>query len=211
MAKDTGKIIQVVGVVIDVEFPEGAKLPAIYDALTTQRGDETVTLEVAQHLSERSVRAIAMSGTDGLKRGADVASTGAPIQVPVGAETQGRMFNVTGDAIDGKATPKGKRAPIHREPPALSEQSNKAEILETGIKVVDLIAPLAKGGKAGFLLVLVSVRQCLLPSLLTTLPSSIAVTRYLLVLVSEPAKETTSITRWKRQRCSIRRHLYLVR
>ena len=149
MTNNTGKIIQVVGVVVDVEFPEGTKLPAIYDALTTQRSEETITLEVAQHLSERSVRAIAMSGTDGLTRGSEVVSTGSPIEVPVGSATQGRMFNVTGDAIDGKPTPKGKRAPIHRQPPALSEQSNKTEVLETGIKVVDLIAPLAKGGKAG--------------------------------------------------------------
>ena len=147
--KQTGKIIQVVGVVVDVEFDKDAMLPAMYDALTVQRENEVLTLEVAQHLSESVVRAIAMSGTDGLKRGDEVVSTGAPIQVPVGDATQGRMFNVTGEAIDGKPQPKGARAPIHRDPPALSEQSNKTEILETGIKVVDLIAPLAKGGKAG--------------------------------------------------------------
>ena len=149
MAENKGKIIQVVGVVVDVEFPEGTTLPAIYDALTTMRGKTVLTLEVAQHLSKMSVRTIAMSGTDGLKRGDEVANTGAPIQVPVGADTQGRMFNVTGDPIDNKPAPKGKKASIHRTPPALSEQANKAEILETGIKVVDLIAPLAKGGKAG--------------------------------------------------------------
>ena len=149
MANSKGKIIQVVGVVVDVEFPEGAQLPAIYDAVTTMRGKTLLTLEVAQHLSKTSVRTIAMSGTDGLKRGDEVESTGAPIQVPVGADTQGRMFNVTGDPIDNKPAPKGKKVPIHRTPPALSEQANKAEILETGIKVVDLIAPLAKGGKAG--------------------------------------------------------------
>ena len=146
--ENTGQIIQVVGVVVDVEFKQGT-LPAIYDALTIDRDDAVLTLEVAQHLDERTVRAIAMSGTDGLKRGTDVAATGAPISVPVGKETQGRMFNVTGDAIDGKPTPKGPRAPIHRAAPSLAEQSNKAEILETGIKVVDLIAPLTKGGKAG--------------------------------------------------------------
>ena len=149
MTTQAGKITQIVGVVVDVEFPEGVELPAIYDALTTKRGKDTVTLEVAQHLNEQSVRAIAMSGTDGLVRGGEVINTGTPIQVPVGAETQGRMFNVTGDPIDNKPAPKGKRASIHRQPPALSEQSNKTEILETGIKVVDLIAPLAKGGKAG--------------------------------------------------------------
>lgn len=143
-----GKIIQVVGVVVDVEF-DSAKLPAIYDALKIQRDKQTVTLEVAQHLDERTIRAIALSSTDGLKRGGEVTATGGPIEVPVGAETQGRMFNVTGDPIDGKPAPKGKRASIHRAPPSLSEQSNKTEILETGIKVVDLIAPIVKGGKAG--------------------------------------------------------------
>ena len=146
-ATGTGTITQVVGVVVDVEFTD--TLPAIYDALTTQRDKETLTLEVAQHLDEHTVRAIAMASTDGLKRGQEVTATGAPIQVPVGAGTQGRMLNVVGDPIDGKTAPKGATASIHRQPPALSEQSNKAEVLETGIKVVDLIAPLAKGGKAG--------------------------------------------------------------
>jgi F-type H+/Na+-transporting ATPase subunit beta len=149
MAKDLGKIIQIVGVVVDVEFPRDVELPAIYDALHVKNGKETLVLEVAQHLDEHTVRAIALSSTDGLSRGAEVVATGAPISVPVGAETQGRMFNVVGEAIDEKPQPKGKTAPIHRPAPALSEQSNKTEILETGIKVVDLIAPLAKGGKAG--------------------------------------------------------------
>lgn len=152
MSKDVkGRIIQVVGVVIDIEFERGDKLPAIYDALhvTGYRGN-TITLEVAQHLDEQTVRAISMSSTDGLKRGDEVTATGSPITVPVGAETQGRMFNVTGDPIDEKPAPKNaKRVSIHREPPALSEQANKTEILETGIKVIDLIAPLTKGGKAG--------------------------------------------------------------
>jgi len=147
MAKTTGKIIQVVGVVIDVEFE--ANLPAINDALLIQHGDRTITLEVAQHLDEKTVRSIALSTTDGLKRGQEVEATGAPISVPVGNETQGRMFNVTGNAIDGKPEATGKKAPIHRAAPTLEEQSNKSEILETGIKVVDLIAPLVKGGKAG--------------------------------------------------------------
>ena len=144
-----GKVIQVVGVVVDVEF-DGGDLPNIYDALTIGSGDTMLTLEVAQHLDEHTVRAISMQSTDGLKRGEPVQATGAAISVPVGEETQGRMFNVVGDPIDGKPTPKGvKRAPIHRDPPALSEQSNKTEILETGIKVIDLIAPIAKGGKVG--------------------------------------------------------------
>jgi F-type H+-transporting ATPase subunit beta len=144
----TGRIIQVVGVVVDVEFND-KNLPSMYDALQIKQADKTITLEVAQHLDERTVRTIAMSSTDGLKRGEEVIATGAPISVPVGADTQGRMFNVVGEAMDGKPTPKGKRASIHREPPALDEQSNKTEILETGIKVIDLIAPLTKGGKAG--------------------------------------------------------------
>ena len=143
----TGKIVQVVGVVVDIEF--AGELPAIYDALHVKRDGQILTLEVAQHLDEHNVRSIALSTTDGLKRGDEVIATGAPISVPVGEETQGRMFNVVGDPIDGQPSPKGQRAPIHREPPKLTEQSNKAEVLETGIKVIDLIAPIAKGGKVG--------------------------------------------------------------
>lgn len=143
-----GRIIQVVGVVVDVEFND-KNLPGMYDALLIEHEKKTITLEVAQHLDERTVRAIAMSSTDGLRRGQEVTATGAPISVPVGADTQGRMFNVVGDPIDGKPAPKGTRASIHREPPTLAEQANKTEILETGIKVIDLIAPLTKGGKAG--------------------------------------------------------------
>ena len=145
---DKGKVIQVVGVVVDVEF-SGDTLPNIYDALTIGSGESMITLEVAQHLDEHTVRAVSMQSTDGLKRGEVVAATGAPIAVPVGDETQGRMFNVVGDPIDGLDAPKGNRSPIHRLPPPLSEQSNKTEILETGIKVIDLIAPIAKGGKVG--------------------------------------------------------------
>lgn len=149
MSKETnGKIVQVVGVVVDVEF-EGSSIPAIYDALHVPRKDSVLTLEVAQHLDEHTVRAIALASTDGLKRGDAVIDTGSPIMVPVGDETQGRMFNVVGDPIDDKPAPKGARASIHREAPPLSEQSNKTEILETGIKVVDLIAPVTKGGKVG--------------------------------------------------------------
>ncbi|MFZ2126353.1 MAG: F0F1 ATP synthase subunit beta [Candidatus Microsaccharimonas sp.] len=148
MTKTTGKIIQIVGVVVDVEFD--GDIPAIYDALLIKQPKCTVTLEVAQHLDEKTVRAIALSSTDGLKRGQEVTATGAPISVPVGDVTQGRMFNVVGEAIDGLEQPKNAAlAPIHREAPPLDEQSNKSEVLETGIKVVDLIAPLIKGGKAG--------------------------------------------------------------
>lgn len=149
MSKDTGEIIQIVGVVVDVEFKGVDRLPSINDALQVKHGDRLLTLEVAQHLDEHVVRAISLQSTDGLERGEAVTATGAPISVPVGPETQGRMFNVVGDPIDGKPAPKGAKEPIHREPPALSEQTNKTEILETGIKVIDLIAPIAKGGKVG--------------------------------------------------------------
>jgi F-type H+/Na+-transporting ATPase subunit beta len=144
---NTGSVTQVVGVVVDVEFD--GELPAIYDALTLKLNDKLVYLEVAQHLSESSVRTVALGGTDGLTRGTKVTATGSPVRVPVGPETQGRMFNVVGDPIDGKPAPKGKKASIHREPPKLSELSSKTEVLETGIKVIDLISPITKGGKVG--------------------------------------------------------------
>jgi F-type H+-transporting ATPase subunit beta len=146
-----GIIIQVVGVVVDARFDAG-QLPAIYDALTIEKDSKILYLEVAQHLSETTVRAIALSSTDGLQRGTEVVATGGPIQVVVGDETMGRMFNVVGEPIDGKpALTGGKRASIHRNAPTLEEQSGKLEILETGIKVIDLIAPIAKGGKVGLI------------------------------------------------------------
>lgn len=145
--KLSGKISQVVGVVIDVEFSD--RLPELFNALEIKAGDRKVTLEVAQHLSENMVRTISLNSTDGLKRGMEVIDTGAPISVPVGDETQGRMFNVTGDPIDSKPNKFSKRAAIHRNPPTLAEQSGETEILETGIKVIDLIAPITKGGKVG--------------------------------------------------------------
>ena len=147
--KMNGKVIQIVGVVVDVEFPHYS-LPEIYDAITIELNKKTLYLEVEQHLSETTVRALALSSTDGLKRGQEVVATGAPITVPVGDQTMGRMFNVVGQPIDGKPETKFTHmAPIHREPPTLEEQSGKIEILETGIKVIDLIAPVTKGGKVG--------------------------------------------------------------
>jgi len=143
-----GKISQVVGVVVDVEFSEGS-LPAIYNALEVSLGERTLVLEVAQHLSESSIRAVALSSTDGLKRGAPVADTGAPISVPIGKDVMGRMFNVIGEPIDGKKGVFKTRSPIHRAPPTLAEQSGTTEVLETGIKVIDLICPITKGGKVG--------------------------------------------------------------
>ena len=149
MSKNTGKVIQVVGVVVDVEFDKGS-LPAIYDAIEVQHEGQKLVLEVAQHLSDTSVRTVALSSTDGLARGAEAIATGAPIRVPVGKDTSGRMFNVIGEAIDGKPALKNPvLAPIHKNPPAFTDQSGKTEILETGIKVIDLIAPITKGGKVG--------------------------------------------------------------
>lgn len=144
-----GVIHQVIGPVVDVKF-EGA-LPAILNALTVEReGADTLVLEVSQHMGANVVRAVAMTSTDGLFRGQEVIDTGAPITVPVGPETLGRMLNVTGQAIDGgKAMTGTHTSPIHREAPAFSEQSVKTEVFETGIKVVDLIAPFVKGGKVG--------------------------------------------------------------
>jgi len=143
-----GKISQIVGVVIDADFA-GGELPAIYNALKVRMDGRELLFEVAQHLSESSVRAIALGSTDGLKRGERVEDTGAPISVPIGKETMGRMFNVIGEPIDGKKGEFKTRAPIHRTAPSLSEQSGSVEILETGIKVIDLICPVTKGGKVG--------------------------------------------------------------
>jgi len=143
-----GKISQIVGVVVDIQFPTG-HLPAIYNALKVQLGEKELVLEVAQHLSESSVRAVALGGTDGLERGAEVVDTGSAISVPVGDATLGRMFNVIGDPIDGKGGTFTERSPIHKSPPALIDQSGSVEILETGIKVIDLICPVTRGGKVG--------------------------------------------------------------
>lgn len=147
-----GLVVQVVGVVVDVEFAD-RKAPQINTALKLELNGRTLLLEVAQHLSETTVRTIALSGTDGLKRGDTVEDTGAPISVPVGDKTLGRMFNVIGEPIDGKSSLLGAKdaltAPIHKLPPAFTDQSGTVEILETGIKVIDLICPVLKGGKVG--------------------------------------------------------------
>ena len=143
-----GKITQIIGAVVDVKFD--GELPEILSALECKNGDNMLVLEVAQHLGESSVRTIAMDATEGLKRGDDVTATGAAIQVPVGPETLGRIINVIGEPIDEKGEVKTKEKwPIHRAAPEFSDQSTETEILVTGIKVVDLLAPYAKGGKIG--------------------------------------------------------------
>jgi len=143
-----GKITAIVGVVVDIQFTTDT-LPAIYNALKVNNGTQEITLEVAQHLSESAVRAISLGSTDGLSRGAEVVDTGAPISVPVGEKTLGRMFNVTGEPIDNQAGTFSEIASIHRDPPAFTEQSGTIEILETGIKVIDLLCPIVRGGKVG--------------------------------------------------------------
>ncbi len=143
-----GKIKKIIGPVVDVEFEEN--LPAIYNALTVMNGDKMVVLEVEQHIGGNVLRAVAMDTTDGLARGMEVTDTGAPISVPVGTDTLGRIFNVLGDVIDdGKEVATKVRSSIHREAPSFVEQATKVEILETGIKVIDLICPVLKGGKVG--------------------------------------------------------------
>ncbi len=146
-----GTLKQVAGPVVDVEFDVGG-LPDIYNALKIEQDDPPINLilEVAQHIGERSVRCVAMSSTDGLVRGMPVRNTGAPISVPVGAGTLGRIINVTGDPIDEQGPIEAKEHyPIHREPPTFEEQETATELLETGIKVVDLLQPIPKGGKVG--------------------------------------------------------------
>jgi len=144
-----GKIVQVLGPVVDVEFETGA-LPLIKDALTVEPDGKTKVMEVAQHMGNNIVRCIMLAASEGLAKDMEVTATGGPISVPVGNATLGRMFNVLGEAIDGGGEVKGDdRWAIHREPPTFEEQSNVVEMLETGIKVIDLLAPYAKGGKIG--------------------------------------------------------------
>ena len=145
-----GKITQIVGAVLDIKFKEG-ELPQINEAIKIKRADGSdLTVEVAQHLGDDTVRCIAMGPTDGLMRGMDAQATGAPITVPVGENTLGRMFNVLGEPIDNKPVPEGVgHEPIHRPAPEFKEQSTETELLETGIKVVDLLCPYQKGGKIG--------------------------------------------------------------
>ena len=149
MSKNKGTVTQIMGPVLDIRFPEGA-LPELLSAIEIPHNDSTVVAEVAQHIGDNVVRCIAMSSTDGLRRGTEAVDTGAPISVPVGENCLGRVFNLLGQTIDGK-TPvaDAERWPIHRSAPDYDEQEPATEILETGIKVVDLICPYAKGGKIG--------------------------------------------------------------
>ena len=148
MKKNAGRITQVIGAVVDVQFDDD--LPAILNALETDNNGAKIVLEVAQHLGENTVRTIAMDSSEGLVRGGEVLDTGEPISVPVGNSTLGRILNVVGEPVDekGKVSSEEKR-PIHRDAPDFADQATETEILVTGIKVVDLLAPYSKGGKIG--------------------------------------------------------------
>ena len=149
MTKNTGTVVQIMGPVLDIRFPDG-KLPQLLSAIDVPMHDRVIVAEVAQHIGDNVARCIAMSSTDGLARGAEAIDTGAPISVPVGDETLGRVFNLLGQPIDEKDAPSTKeRWPIHRPAPAYADQQPATELLETGIKVIDLICPYAKGGKIG--------------------------------------------------------------
>ena len=147
--KNIGKVVQVIGPVLDIRFQDG-QLPELLSAIEIQNGDRKIVAEVAQHIGDNVARCVSMNATDGMVRGLEAVDTGGPITVPVGDKCLGRIFNLLGQPIDEKPAPEGvERWPIHRQPPSYEEQETSTEILETGIKVVDLIAPYAKGGKIG--------------------------------------------------------------
>ena len=150
MANSTGRVVQVLGGVVDVEFPAEA-IPELFEAIEVERpGQEPLILEVEKHLGEGWVRTVSMDSTDGLQRGYAARATGAPIMVPVGEVTLGRIFNVLGKTVDQKgAVTASMHYPIHRPAPLFAEQSTRVEVFETGVKVIDLIAPFTKGGKTG--------------------------------------------------------------
>ncbi len=147
--KNIGSIVQIVGAVVDIKFPVN-NLPNLLNAIEIKNGDNLIVVEVAQHIGDDTVRCISMSSTDGLVRGMEAVDTGSPIKVPVGKETLSRMFNLLGEPIDNKPQVKDKlNWSINRDPPSFDEKIASSDVLETGIKVVDLIAPYLKGGKIG--------------------------------------------------------------
>ncbi|HUS85416.1 MAG TPA: F0F1 ATP synthase subunit beta, partial [Anaerolineales bacterium] len=150
MAGATGRVVEIQGAVVDCEFPAG-EMPDIYEAIEVPReGSEPLILEVQRHLGDHGVRTVAMDSTDGLQRGRTAVATGAPIMVPVGEATLGRMFNVLGKPIDGRGQVDADVSyPIHRPAPLFEEQSTRVDVFETGLKVIDLIAPFTRGGKTG--------------------------------------------------------------
>ena len=193
--KNIGSVVQIIGPVLDIRFPAG-HLPDLLNAIEIERDGGKLVCEVAQQLGDDVVRCIAMSSTDGMVRGMEAVDTGSPIKVPVGNETLGRVFNLLGRAIDNKPQPVTcEKWSIHRDPPAYDEQQTSTEILETGIKVVDLIAPYAKGGKIGLFGGAGVARRSSSWSSSTTLPSSTAASPSSRVSANAPVRAMISITR----------------
>ena len=199
MSKVTGKIAQIIGPVIDVEFDSGVAIPKIYDSSTVTKADGSLlVLEVQSHIGENTVRTISMDSTDGLSRGSEVSATGAPIQMPIGQDVYGRLFNVIGDGIDGlESLPKegDNGLPIHREAPAFENLSTSTEVLFTGIKVIDLIEPYAKGGKIGLFGGAGVGKTVLIQELINNIAKVTVDYQYLLVSVNVQEKEMTYFAR----------------
>ena len=173
---NTGKVVQIIGAAVDIEFNQ-AHLPAIENAIEIEMGDKKIVAEVAQQLGDGIVRCVSLESTDGLQRGAKAVDTGDSLKVPVGEACLGRLMNVLGQPQDHKGDiPAPMKMPIHRQPPSLEDQNPTPEIFETGIKVIDLIAPYMKGGQVGLF---GGVRRCLLWSLLTTWRANITAVPYL--------------------------------
>jgi F-type H+-transporting ATPase subunit beta len=190
-----GKVAAVRGAVVDVAFEVG-QMPEIYDALEIARGDQgRLVLEVQQQLEGGLVRTVAMDSTDGLARGTEVVATGQPILVPVGRVTLGRIFNVLGEPIDGQPVPKAEAYyPIHREAPTFAEQSTEVQTFETGVKVIDLVAPFIKGGKTAFMAAPAWARRSHFPSSSAPWPPLMRASPFSPVWVSAPARAPTSTT-----------------
>ena len=188
--QNVGKLIEIKGVVVDAVFPD--TLPEIYSALRISVEGRELIAEVQQHLGDNRVRAVAMDTTDGLARGTEVVDLGGPISVPVGDETLGRLWNVIGDPIDRKDAATGERWPIHRDPPEFQELEPKTEVFETGIKVIDLIAPYVKGGKVGLFGGAGVGKTVLIQELIHNVAQEHAGVSVFCGSASEPARATTS-------------------
>ena len=195
--KNVGKIIQIIGAVLDIKFST-ENMPALFNAIEIEHEGRTIVAEVAQHLGDDVVKCIAMSSTDGLVRGMDAVDTGAPISVPVGQATLGRMFNVVGQPIDDNPAPEAKEKwSIHRSAPSFAEQAATTELLETGIKSIDLLCPYSKGGKIGLFGGAGVGKQFLLWNLSVILLLNMVVSLFSLVLVKEQEKVMTFIMKCK--------------
>jgi len=197
----TGKVVQVIGTVVDIEFPAD-ELPKLFDALELDNEGKHLVLEVQQHIGNNWVRCLALGATDGLARGVEVNDTGEMVTVPVGPETLGRLFDVTGTPLDNLGPVEaGQQWPIHRDPPSFDNQNQTVEILETGIKVFDLITPFMKGGKIGAYGGAGVGKTVIIQELIRNIGRYIKEYRCLQVSERGPAKATTSGTKCRTQAC----------